>query len=858
MDYPIYSPLRSRAGTLARDGFMKNVFVEQTGEQSWDCFRRPGLLAYSTNTATPQTGKGIASLKDANGIEHLFVVQGGSLYAEGVVLSSSGDWTISSGTTGRIISSAGNIMHFPSFVSFRGLIFAIGGGAASAGTANGSLTRFMVAYSGDNGRNWTVLVDVASGATGFPISTRSFHACAHSDGRIYIIPYTSNDDVWYTEDGVTWTSATLAHGMAGPIERLVSHIDGLYAFQGVAANPVFKSTNSGATWASTAATAAFNVGGNARTAYAAVSFAGNLYVFGGTNNGGGQKVFRSTDNAVTWAELGTNVLSFAGQNTSNWTHAVMNGPVVFGHWAGINGLADTNRIYYSSDFQTWTLLEQSDTILFATVPTDSDHTGFLNNTFVASLTSTSVTDVYYLDVTSAGSTQVSVSSLSGEFFDFAQNYARTVITFKSESSAYQLRPQYGVVTQVTDADYPALTVRGLVYLGGKFYVMDPDGNIFNSGDEDFTTWDSTEFIASEFEPDGGVCLIKFGLYVVAFGEYSTEFFYDAGNATGSPLSPVQNGVVTVGCVDGDTVNTIDGQVIFVGQTKTQGQGPAYGRIVAQLEGTGIKKLSTHDIDRILEADDFKDIDATVFKVSGHSYYMLRLGTSNISLVFDLSTQQWYVWTTRRASFTHTLSGVVSTLGTATRTGTHSFADGDVGIISSFSGTDTALNGTFNMIVPSSTSLNWSVSTSFTGTSTTTGTVTGRTEDDFPVVSAASYQGKQLLQDKDNGSLYELDLDTFRDNGVYMDWLVRLTKLRGADNQKKFVAWVDFVSDRGSANVLMRHSDDDSQTFTKYKSRSMAGARTRWHRLGSYRERVYDLRVTDNLAVRAQHLSLMER
>jgi len=864
MDYPIYSPVESRDGTLTRGGFMKNSFVEQKGQQAFDCFRRPGLLQYSTNTGTPQTGRGMAAFKDFSGNEKLYAVQGASLYADGALRTVSGEWTASSGVSARIVSGLGNIMQWPTIVTFKGFIWAIGSGSSTGTVAYGSATRFMVAYSGDLGRSWNVIVDVASAAAGFPTANRAFHACVHLS-EIYIVGHSgsagsTNREIWKTSDGAIWTQTSANHGIATDISRILSHSDGnIYFFFMQTLNPIYN-TPDGVTLTLVAASAGYNTSG-ARIFFGVSSFANNMYVLGGFQGTNSRKVYRSTNNGVSWAELGTDVLSFLSTASTNSCQSFFDGPVCYLH-VNITGGVSDNDLYSSTNFTTWTAVK-----LTTPPPGGStgngpahDQAGLIEGTFIAALENlggSADASLFYLDSDSSSSTPISLGAIIGQFFDFAQNYARDQLILKSEGAMYVLNTQFGFFTQVTDTDYPTLTVRGLVYLDGVFYVMDPDGNIFNSADEDATSWDATDFVAAQFEPDGGVCLIKYGLYIVAFGEYSTEFFYNAGNATGSPLGPVQNGVVTVGCSDGDTVNTIDGQVIFVAQSKTQGQGVAYGRYIAQLEGTGVKKLSTPDIDRILEGDDFEDVEATTFKVAGHAYYHLRLGSSNMSMVYDLSAQQWYVWTTRRSSFTATVSGVVTTSGTATATVTSSFADGDVMIVSAFTGTHTALNGTYNVGVAGNV-LTWNVGTGYSGTSTGTGTMTGRSEDDFPVVCAATYQGKQLLQDKDNGAIYELDLGTYRDNGVYMDWLVQLTKLRVTDNQKKFAAWADFVSDRGSANVLMRFSDDDCQSFTKYRSRSMSGQRTRWHRLGSYRERVYDVRVTDNVPVRARHLALMEK
>ena len=132
---------------------------------------------------------------------------------------------------------------------------------------------------------------------------------------------------------------------------------------------------------------------------------------------------------------------------------------------------------------------------------------------------------------------------TNEMVDWLQTYNGTSIVLKCSSAAYGINTSTDVATKITDGQYPSLTARGLVFLDGTYYVMDKDGTIWGSDSNDVFSWTSLNQISAAIEPDGGVCLAKSGQYVVAFGNYTTEFFYDAGNATGSPLSPVQNGTL---------------------------------------------------------------------------------------------------------------------------------------------------------------------------------------------------------------------------------------------------------------------------------------------------------------------------
>lgn len=856
---PLFSPVKSRDGTISRDSYLKNAYVEPNGKSALYVFKRPGLALYGTNTSG--VAQGITSYRDPDDNEYLFQANGGTLFnASGLAPEASASAATYMVTSGSNVATA---IH-QNVAKLGGTLFFVGSNAAR--------TRFIVFYSQDHGVNWTQLLDVAADGTTYPLGFLRCCLTAHNNKLLLVLDAFGGYDTWESSNGVTWTKLNDNHGSTSTLQAVVSHRGDLYLFTWDAVDPCLKSTDDGATWASAATNPGWE-GTGGRTYYGVCTDGTYLYVMGGGNGAtnSSRKVYRSAD-ATSWSEVGSDALAsiIATVNAANGVSVTYKSGLFY-LYENTDQNASVAKVWMSANAQTWTQLAQLE--YYPTndaadlypqtggssynVPGILISGGRLILPWYSGQGSFGAYPVVFSYAMSTPQTPLVAGSVGLGKLDFSQNYARTTLALKSSTLAYNLSVPGGTLTQVTDVDYPPVTARGLVYLDGYFYVMDTDGNIWNSASEDFTSWSALNYIAAEFEPDGGVALAKYQNYVVAFGNYTTEFFYNAGNPSASPLSPVQNGVMGVGCADGDTVQTIDSEILWVAQTKSGGQSPAPGKFVAKLAGTGYEKLSTPDIDRILDADDFADVDSCTFKVGGHSYYHIRLGTSALSLVFDLSQSQWYVWATRRTSFTRTLSSVVAANGTATWTGTHSFADGDVGVVSAFSGTHTALNGTFNMSVPgtNTTTLMWSVGTGYSGTSTGTGTATGWSEDDFPAAYACAFGGQQLLQDKANGNLYTLDNGTYRDNSVYMDFILRPEKIDGNTNNRKFAAWADFISDRANGNVMLRYSDDDGQTWTKHKPRTLSGDRTRWHRLGSFRRRLWEARVTDNVPVRAERLDV---
>ena len=197
-------------------------------------------------------------------------------------------------------------------------------------------------------------------------------------------------------------------------------------------------------------------------------------------------------------------------------------------------------------------------------------------------------------------------------FDFLQTdvAAGTLgFLFKSTADAYYFNGT--TVTKISDADYPATTVRGIAYLDGTYYVMNPNGEIFGSGINTPTSWTALNKIVAQMEPDAGVCLARLLNYLVAFGAYTTEFFFDAGNpAPGSPLSPYTSGMLNVGCAAAGSVAQTNNQLFFIGVTKQR------GRSVYALTGTTPQIISTPTIERIINKDTLETVFSFCVKIAG--------------------------------------------------------------------------------------------------------------------------------------------------------------------------------------------------------------------------------------------------
>ena len=181
-------------------------------------------------------------------------------------------------------------------------------------------------------------------------------------------------------------------------------------------------------------------------------------------------------------------------------------------------------------------------------------------------------------------------------------------------------------------------VPGTAYFDTYVVIMTEDGKIWNSEPNDPTKWDALNYITAEAEPDKGVALAKHFNYLVAFGQWSTEFFYDAGSAVGSPFLPNPTFRIEFGCANGNSVVEMQQTVVWVAVGRNT------GRTVLMLEGTKPVQISDVSIERILNQSNLTNVRSYSLKISGHYFYVLNLLDDNLTLVCDVKTKQWSIWT----------------------------------------------------------------------------------------------------------------------------------------------------------------------------------------------------------------------
>jgi len=191
-----------------------------------------------------------------------------------------------------------------------------------------------------------------------------------------------------------------------------------------------------------------------------------------------------------------------------------------------------------------------------------------------------------------------------------------------------------------NVNFPTPFRKGWAYLDGTTYVLAPDATVRGCDDlntpEDWT--DLLNTITAQIEPDRGVALAKQLVYAIVFKQWTTEVFYDAQFATGSPLGPVQGAKIDYGCINQDSVQEIDGKLIWAATNRS-----AAVQVVI-LDNLKATPISTKPVERILGEADLSSVLSFGFKWEGHRFYGLTLKNNNITLVYDLTDKHWAQWT----------------------------------------------------------------------------------------------------------------------------------------------------------------------------------------------------------------------
>ena len=335
----------------------------------------------------------------------------------------------------------------------------------------------------------------------------------------------------------------------------------------------------------------------------------------------------------------------------------------------------------------------------------------------------------------------------------------------------------GVLTPALNAFPLGPYVSGVVYLDNYIFLGTTTNRIYSCAVGDPTNWAALDYVTFEQTADVLVGIAKHLNYLIAFGSVSTQFFYDAGTAIGSPLGVSQSYTSEIGCAAGDSIVSTSNTVLWIGTSKT------YGRSVYIMDGVSPTRVSTHNVDKHLAADSLEEVSAFCYTVSGHTLYILTLHQSNKTLVYDLNEKMWYTWTQW-----------------------------------AMASSDQPNPGTYY-------------------------------ESYFRPTFYAQVQGVPYMLDDDTAEIYQLDVDTYQDDGedIYCRTVTDISD--NGTTKRKFFGRLEIIGDKVVGTMRIRHTGDDYNTWSSYREVNLNAARSQIYLSGADRRRAWEFLVTSNCPLR---------
>lgn len=249
------------------------------------------------------------------------------------------------------------------------------------------------------------------------------------------------------------------------------------------------------------------------------------------------------------------------------------------------------------------------------------------------------------DVRVNGVTKATLTTTTGKvgFTEHVSSVGAVTLFMADGTKGYVWSNPTTAPTMITDVNFPSPHIPDPIFIDG-YIMLAKTGtqDIYNSQLDLPLSWSEggtggPMYISAEMYPDTIVALTKNNNYLLAIGQLSTEYFYDAANATGSPLARQDSAVKGFGTPAPWAVAQTENDVMLVG---SQGVG---GYTVWTIDGFKDKEIATPAIKDILLNEGVNLVNATGYciRVSSQKLYVIRL--TNRTLVYSFDTEMWTEW-----------------------------------------------------------------------------------------------------------------------------------------------------------------------------------------------------------------------
>ncbi len=309
----------------------------------------------------------------------------------------------------------------------------------------------------------------------------------------------------------------------------------------------------------------------------------------------------------------------------------------------------------------------------------------------------------------------------------------------------------------------------------------------------------------------------------------------------------------VGCACAQSLVTAENTVFWIGQTTQR------GRSVYAFNGLVPTVISDPYIDRIIATDSLSNVASFYIEISGHKFYVLTLRESNVTLVYDLKTKMWHIWTSlvlgsQQEGTILSVNGSTLTLNLPN----HGLNNGDI-ITATGTGTPQLANNAVVSVIDKNT-ITFDV-VGWTGVGIDSADINVQEVDGgtpqavlsgpnilvtpylqtyYPMAYYAFINDVDLLLGESNGIIYTVGEDFWTDNGFPIYQAVRTAAIDFGSNKRKFYQRAELIADKGPGTAYIGYSDNDYQTFSLFRPVNLAANRSQLRRCGAARRRAWEI------------------
>jgi hypothetical protein len=240
------------------------------------------------------------------------------------------------------------------------------------------------------------------------------------------------------------------------------------------------------------------------------------------------------------------------------------------------------------------------------------------------------TNLYSVDSTGAAT---DIGDITGTERVVMADNGNDLIIVRPDAPTFAYHYDGATTAQITDPVF--LGFGGAIAVGfidGYFVFLPPDSNqVFNSG-LNAVTFNALDVFTAEGASGSIIGMLIDHREIILTKHLTTEIWYDAANATGSPFSRSPDGLMDMGSSAGDSLNSQDNSPFWLANDKT----------IRRLDSATPQKVSQFGIDsEIQRLSQVEDAFSLSYEIDGHLFLAFTFAFSGRTYVFDCATNEWH-------------------------------------------------------------------------------------------------------------------------------------------------------------------------------------------------------------------------